>query len=267
MARLSASKMLQHTFVHASSIGPATERKLWSAGVHTWDVFLAMHRVDKLPFRNLKRLEPFLEESRLALRERDLHFFASRLKSADQWRLYPDFAKQAAFVDIETTGLSSEFDRITVVGLYAGGRFHAFVQGKNLDQFPRVVADYPLLITFNGAQFDLPFLRRSFPCFKPTAHIDLRYPLSRLGHSGGLKQIERRLGIVRPDHLREIDGYEAVRLWSQYRRGSPAALEQLVDYCRHDVMNLKPLAERVTEEMPIQTGLPAIAPARGAPQG
>jgi uncharacterized protein YprB with RNaseH-like and TPR domain len=248
--------MLQHTFLHADGVGPATERKLWSAGIHTWDIFLAMHREDKIPFRNLKRLAPIVEESRVALQRQDVGFFAGRLKSAEQWRLYRDFSRFAAFIDIETTGLSPDFDQITVVGLLACGDFHAFVQGKNLDRFPGIVAECPLIVTFNGAQFDLPFLRRAFPNFNPPGHIDLRYPLSRLGHKGGLKQIERKLGIVRPDHLREVDGYEAVRLWSQHRQGNTAALEQLVDYCRHDVANMLPLMERVAAEMPNHAGLP-----------
>jgi uncharacterized protein YprB with RNaseH-like and TPR domain len=247
--------MLQHTFVHADGVGPATERKLWSAGLHTWDAFLAGHHADKIPFRNLKRLVPIVEESKLALQRRDVSFFASRLKSADLWRLYRDFEEHAAFVDIETTGLSADFDEITVVGLLAGGHFQSFVQGKNLDEFPAAIANYPLAITFNGAQFDLPFLRKHFTGFSPPAHIDLRYPLTKLGHKGGLKQIERKLGIVRPDHLREVDGYEAVRLWSEHRRGKAGALDKLLEYCRHDVINMKPLAERVAAEMPRLVGL------------
>ncbi|HEY5958193.1 MAG TPA: ribonuclease H-like domain-containing protein, partial [Polyangiaceae bacterium] len=230
--------MLQHTFIHADGVGPATERKLWAAGIHTWDDFLERHREDKIPFRNLKRLEPIVAESRLALDRRDVGYFAGRLKSVEQWRVYRDFCNQAAFVDIETTGLSPDFDQITIVGLFAGGKFHVFVEGQNLGDFPQVVAEYPLWITFNGAQFDLPFLRKQFPGCGPLAHIDLRYPLAKLGYRGGLKQIERTLDIQRPAHLHEVDGYEAVRLWSAHRRGKSGALEKLIDYCRHDVVNM-----------------------------
>jgi hypothetical protein len=198
-----------------------------------------------------------VEESLSAIRRCDVGFFGTRLKSSDQWRMYREFSAQAAFVDIETTGLSPDFDQITVIGLLAGEKFQAFVQGKNLEQFPGAVAQYPLAVTFNGAQFDLPFLRRKFPKFSPPAHIDLRYPLSKLGHKGGLKQIERKLGIVRPAHLREVDGFEAVRLWSEHRRGKAGALDRLLEYCRHDVINMKPLAERVAAEMPRLVGLNA----------
>jgi uncharacterized protein YprB with RNaseH-like and TPR domain len=251
--------MLKHTFIHADGIGPATEKKLWSAGIHTWDHYLVRHRENELPNRKLARLAPLIEASLSAIRLRDVGFFGTRLKSSEQWRMYSEFSAQAAFIDIETTGLSPDFDQITVVGLFAGGRFTAFVQGKNLDRFPDAAAPYPLAVTFNGAQFDLPFLRRRFPKFNPPAHIDLRYSLSKLGHNGGLKQIERKLGILRPSHLREVDGYEAVRLWSEHRRAKTGALDRLLEYCQHDVVNMKPLMERVAKEMPELTGVPSLA--------
>lgn len=247
--------MLKHTFIHAEGVGPSTEKKLWTAGIRTWEDFLACQRANKLPSKSLHRLTPLVEDSLAAVRQRDVGFFGARLKPGDQWRIYREFAALAAFVDIETTGLSADFDQITVVGLLAGGTFRAFVQGRDLDQFPGVVSKFPLVITFNGAQFDLPFLRKKFPGFSPNAHIDLRYPLSKLGHKGGLKQIERKLGIVRPSHLREVDGYEAVRLWSEHRRGKAGALDRLLEYCQHDVVNMKPLADRVAAEMPKLVGL------------
>jgi len=247
--------MLKHTFIHADGVGPATEKKLWTAGIHTWDHFIARERVNQLPGRSMQRLTPLIEESRLAIVRRDIAFFGARLKSSDQWRLYSEFSRQAAFIDIETTGLSPDFDQITVIGLLTRKGFQSFVQGQNLEEFPAAVADYPLTITFNGAQFDVPFLKRAYPNFAPPAHIDLRYPLSKLGHKGGLKEIERRLGIIRPSHLREVDGYEAVRLWSEYRRGKAAALAKLLEYCQHDVVNMRPLMERVANEMPSLSGL------------
>ena len=75
--------------------------------------------------------------------------------------------------------------------------------------------------------------------------------------SGGFKLIKRKLGIVRPDHLREVDGFEAVRLWSEHRRGKSGTLEKLLDYCRRDVINMKPLMDRVAQEMPNLVGLPS----------
>jgi uncharacterized protein YprB with RNaseH-like and TPR domain len=111
----------------------------------------------------------------------------------------------------------------------------------------------------NGATFDVPFLQTAFPRFKPLAHLDLRYPLRRLGLTGGLKEIERTAGIKRPSHLREVDGFDAVILWNEHRRGKRGALERLVEYCREDTINLAPLATRIAKEMPRHIGSPLAA--------
>ena len=116
------------------------------------------------------------------------------------------------------------------------------MRGRDLHRFPPAVAGYPLVVTFNGAQFDLPFLAREFGGWRPAAHLDLRWPLARLGYAGGLKAIERRVGIARPAEVRNVDGFEAVWLWRRYRRGERRALELLLEYARCDVEHLAPLA-------------------------
>ena len=183
-----------------------------------------------------------------ALAKRDMGWFAARLPSSEQWRLLEEFHAHAAYVDIETTGLSRNADTITVVAMHAEGRTHTFVHGKDMDEFPSRVSQYPLVVTFNGASFDMPFLTRRFKAFKPAAHIDLRHPLKRLGYAGGLKAIERQVGIGRTSNVRDIDGFEAVRLWHAYRRGDQASLDRLLEYARADVDNLAPLARLTAEK-------------------
>jgi hypothetical protein len=57
---------------------------------------------------------------------------------------------------------------------------------------------------------------------------------------GGLKAVERRLGIRRK--LPGIDGMEAVRLWRRYRAAQDRkALRTLLEYNQEDVLNLKTL--------------------------
>jgi uncharacterized protein len=233
---------------------------LWKAGVWDWESFLDLHRSGDLPQRRLARIAPLVEESQLALGQRSIEFFADRLPPHEQWRLYPNFRERTAFVDIETTGLSAAFDQITIIGLYDGDKFRAFVRGKNLEEFPAAVSQYELLVSYNGSTFDLPFLQAAFPSFQPRAHLDLRYPLRRLGHMGGLKEVERGLDIRRPSHLRDIDGFEAIRLWAEYKRGRRQALDLLVEYCRQDVVNLLPLVQTVTMEMPHKVGFSGRAP-------
>jgi uncharacterized protein YprB with RNaseH-like and TPR domain len=248
--------MLESTFIHCAGIGYATEQALWGAGARTWEGYLEQRGCGRWTGRRYDELAATVEASRLALGRRDVTFFSERLTARDQWRLYPAFRDRVAYVDIETTGLSFGWDRITVVALYDGERSRAFVRGQNLDEFPEVISGYSLLVTFNGSLFDVPFLRSAFPGIRiPPAHVDLRFALRRLGLRGGLKSIERQVGLERPAHLRGIDGWEAVRLWHRYERGDRRALETLVEYAAEDVKSLAPLAERACEGLAEQLGL------------
>ena len=246
--------MLQHTFIHSPGIGPTTEDGLWRAGARDWDAYEELRAGGRLSGGRHDALAATLAASRTALARRDPGYFAQRLPSAEQWRLFEEFADLAAYVDIETTGLSSDGDDITVVAMHAGGATRTFVLGRDLERFPAAVAAFPLVVTFNGASFDLPFLARKFRGFRPVAHIDLRYPLKRLGYAGGLKLVERNAGIQRPAHLREVDGWEAVRLWHAYQRGDKRSLELLLEYARADVENLAPLARLVADRAAARLG-------------
>ena len=80
-------------------------------------------------------------------------------------------------------------------------------------------------------------------------HVDLRFEMRKLGYMGGLKRIEKMLGIQRSEETQGMDGFEAVALWKRYERGDKGALKLLMDYNREDVENLKPLMEFAYEKM------------------
>ena len=173
------------------------------------------------------------------------------------WRLYAEFADRALFLDIETTGLSPDYNEVTVIGGLGGGKLALFVKGINLDQFPAYVQQFPLLVTFNGSQFDVPFLRAHFPKARlDQAHIDLRFPLASLGYRGGLKAVERTLGLRRDPAIQDVDGFEAVHLWHCYRRGDRRALRKLVLYNLTDVINLVELVETTVKLKQPQLAFP-----------
>ncbi len=187
-----------------------------------------------------------VEESRAHLEAMDHAYFAGGLPYREHWRAFGEFRGRIGYLDIETTGLSSASDAITVIGVYDGRETHTFVRGKNLDAFPKHLRRYSLLVTFNGARFDLPFIRHAIPeTVLDQLHVDLMYPLRRMGFRGGLKRIEREMGIVRSEETQGLDGWEAVRLWRAYERGDRKALETLVAYNREDVENLERLMELV----------------------
>ncbi len=230
--------MLEQTFCHIPGIGAKSEQGLWAAGVHHW-CEVAGH--PKLPARRSALLAQHADESIDRLNKRDTLFFAERLPSNQQWRMFPHFRENIAYLDIETTGLDRPGDHITTIALYDGKEIRHYVHGDNLPQFKQDIRKYDLLVTFNGKCFDVPFIESYFGMHLPTPHIDLRYVLSSLGYNGGLKQIERNLGFNRGD-LAEVDGYFAVILWNDYKRKqNHAALETLLAYNIVDTVNLESL--------------------------
>ena len=235
--------MLQSTFVHVRGIGYVTERKLWEGGLGSWDAYLEDPKAVRLgPVRG-RRLEAALHDSQERLRVRDHRFFAAHLPRREYWRAWEEFRDSVAYVDIETTGLESERDEITVIGLFDGAETRYFYE-DSLEDFPSALDGYQLLVTFNGSTFDVPFLKRTFPALQvDQIHIDLRYLFARLGMKGGLKAIERRMGIRRSPATEGVRGWDAVYLWRRYQQGDEEALRILLQYNGEDVVNLQPLLE------------------------
>ena len=73
-------------------------------------------------------------------------------------------------------------------------------------------------------------------------HYDLMYNCWKNNLYGGLKSVERQLGIAR--NLTDVNGYEAVKLWWKYMDSFDLdALSKLLEYNKEDVVNLKTLKE------------------------
>ncbi|HYT87460.1 MAG TPA: ribonuclease H-like domain-containing protein [Gemmataceae bacterium] len=258
--------MLRNTFCHLPGIGAQTERKLWQAGLTSWDNLLEQSDIaGRYPVRPSCR--EVLRESVRRYEQGDPAYFAALLPPNQRWRLFPDFRGQCAYLDIETTGLGGFGDHITTVTIYDGGPPRHFIHGENLNDVPDVLAHYKLLVTYNGATFDLPFLERQFRIKIEQAHIDLRYVLKTLGFGGGLKNCERRLGVERQG-MEGIDGAVAVLLWHEFKRRRDAkALETLLAYNVQDALNLEILMveayNRKLDDTPFANShrLPAAAPA------
>jgi len=233
--------MLEHTFIHIPGVGDKTERRIWNRGIHTWRQFLDHGDTILSPTRDA--LIGMELEASLAHRK-DISFFSQKLPTGEMWRLFNAFQDRAVYLDIETSGGYQGVDDITVIGIYDGVDVQTFVNGINLDDFEIAIAAYDLVITFNGALFDLPFIRNRFPGISlPAAHIDIRFLMKKLGYAGGLKKIERAFGILREPGIDGMDGFEAVRLWQAYQWGDHEALETLIRYNRADIVNLEPLME------------------------
>ena len=232
--------MLRNTFRHVPGIGAATEKMLWEAGIIHWDDFSLVRPV-RLPQGRKELLQCYLEESGTHIQNNNPAYFTRLLPAHLHWRLFPEFRHACAYLDIETTGLDRYEHVITAISLYDGRTITSFVRGRNLDDFPKALQAFSVLVTYNGKCFDVPFVERAFNIRLEHAHIDLRYVLGGLGLKGGLKKSEKALGIDRGD-LADIDGFFAVVLWQDYLHNhNPRALETLLAYNMTDVVNLERL--------------------------
>jgi uncharacterized protein YprB with RNaseH-like and TPR domain len=236
--------MLEHTFIHLPNFGPKREQKLWSSGIHCWEDF--MDHFGRSPFHRdwCRRIA----SSSNALKEHDAEFFSGSIPRDEMWRCFPDFGK-AAYLDIETTGLSADNNTLTVIGVYDGKDTKSYVHGQNLEDFKEDIKAFETVVTFNGSLFDIPFIRKSMDAQIPPIHIDLRFLLGSLGIKGGLKKIEKQFGLEREDDLSGLTGYDAVLLWKRYKeRNDGRALDKLIRYNAADVSNLKVLMDWAYKE-------------------
>src|SRR6267143_2789558 len=237
--------MLQQTFIHIPGIGKQTELDLWQHGIRSWDDADKFEkRFGAVGARLHQKLDEYIPLSRDAVRRKDAAFFERLSTLGEAWRVFPEFADECVYLDIETTGLSSVFDMVTMVGLYDGRKYKVFVEGDNLQELPDQLRDYSVMVTFNGAGFDLRFLKLAFPEIKfPPIHIDLRWVTRKLGMKGGLKSIEEKFGLKRAASVKDLTGFDATVLWAKHLRGEKSALEQLIQYNTEDVVHLKAIME------------------------
>jgi uncharacterized protein YprB with RNaseH-like and TPR domain len=154
-----------------------------------------------------------------------------------------------AYIDIETTGLTYSASEITVVGIYlCCGDEAEFVQfvGRDIsaDVILEALEGVDIIYSYNGSRFDLPFIHSQLGInlAELFRHRDLMYDCWGKKLYGGLKGVERQVGIAR--QLPDMNGFEAVRLWWKYVDTFDLdALKKLCDYNKEDVVNLKTLRD------------------------
>ncbi|RMG26868.1 MAG: exonuclease [Armatimonadetes bacterium] len=234
--------VLTSTFVHIPGVSWKTEISLWEQGAENWYAFLANPERFRTGSAGAKRIQQALNESLQHLEKGEHQYFRKRLPAREAWRVFPEFRDSLIYLDIETCGTPK--NEVTVVGAWDGQHYFAFVQGENLADFPDFLSHYSVLVTFFGSGFDLPVLKRTFPHAPfDQIHIDLCPTLRRIGLRGGLKSIEKTVGIERSPATVGMTGYDAVLLWRKHRAGRSDALPLLLEYNREDVRNLEPLME------------------------
>ncbi len=254
--------MIQRTFSFVRGIGPARQRELWRLGIRTWADFPANGVV--LSAALDARIREALPPMRSLVETRRYVELWARLPARERWRLIPALEGQAAYLDIET----APDGRVTVIGVYDSARgVRLYVRGHNLGRFLSDLLP-ETVVTFNGLSFDVPVLRRTFPGWRPPPiHLDLCPITHQLDERGGLKAIEKRWGLGRPEHLEGVSGVDALGLWTAFAlRRDSGALRRLLEYNLYDVVQLRSLAQMACARLAERTGAtwrPQVAFLRG----
>lgn len=164
----------------------------------------------------------------------------------------------AAFVDVETTGLTGgtgTYVFLVGIGTFEDGSFHlrqfflAHLGGETamMAAVSEILADCRVIISFNGRRFDLPLLETRFTLSRlprPTpglAHLDLLYPTRHLYRrrlsSCRLASLETALlGVERED---DVPGWAIPGLYFDYlRQGRAEPLSTVFHHNTLDVLSL-----------------------------
>lgn len=245
--------MIRQSFLFLERISTKGEQNIWEQGIKTWDDFLEAEKIKGIADHKKKYFNRKIEEARRNLYEFNSSYFYDLLPTSEHWRLYDFFKEDAVFLDIEASGVRDD-GFITVVGLYDGVNTKTMIKGVNLDfkKLKTELSKYKMIVTFNGLSYDLPFLERAFPNLLPKVPcFDLKHACARVGLAGGLKTVEKVLGINRRNKIIErMYGGDAITLWRMYKAtGDDYYLKLLVEYNEEDVVNLKPIANLVYKKL------------------
>ena len=233
--------MLERSFVLLNGIGRQGERSLWQQSILSWIDFLNVKRIPRISPKRKAYFDRQLLKARYALREDDASFIASCLPRSEHWRLYQHFRDDAVFLDIET----GRPGRVMLIGMYDGFATKTMLRGDKIT-LQKELSKYKILVTFNGSGFDVPVLERYFNIKISLPHIDLFHVCRKIELTGGLKAIEKELGIARPKILQHVNGQQAAELWRCFMAtGDQDFLDMLIAYNEEDCANLKTIADMV----------------------
>ena len=110
--------MLTNSYIHLPGIGATTKRKIWDSGIKSWDEFREENHRAGLPESKLRSILEGISTSKEKLKARNHIYFANNLPSKEHWRAYREFKDDTIFLDIETTGLSPYYNKITMIGVH-----------------------------------------------------------------------------------------------------------------------------------------------------
>lgn len=241
--------MIEKSFVFLDGIGSKGEQRILEQ-VKDWNGFLKTDKVKGISKKAKLFFNRRIKEAQKELHNLNADYFVGKLPKKEMWRLYGWFKDSVLFLDIEI----DSYGQVILIGMSDGYDSKLMVKGVNMDKniFLSELSKYKLLITFNGRSFDIPKIEKMFGIKISKAHIDLKPLCVNLGWKGGLKEVEKILGVKRPAHLNG----NPVDLWRAFHAsGDREYLDLLIAYNEEDVVNLKAVMEKVYSNLSKNNGL------------
>jgi uncharacterized protein YprB with RNaseH-like and TPR domain len=195
----------------------------------------------------------------------------------------------SVFLDIETTGINPAYSELSLISLYeedgTGKKATLYVNNLHdaactvrplesraqeygydsiivhpLERFPEQAALITRVATYNGTQFDLPFIAYHLPQVRSLLtrwqHLDIytqvAMPLRDLGllrtPNLKLKTLFTYLGVLRHPSVNRMRGDDAVLLWNHWKHlYDSESLTALCIYALEDVRCTRLLLQRLIE--------------------
>jgi uncharacterized protein len=238
--------MIKKSFIFLEKISNKKEQNIWREGVIYWSDFLKKETIKGIAKEKKNYYNRRIKEAQQALLKNDSSFFINKLPAKEMWRLYGYFREETCFLDLEV----DSYGKIILVGISDYYNSNFFLKNVNLDKslIEKEINKYKLIVTFNGSSFDLPKLKKQMNIQIDLPHVDLKPLCVNLGLKGGLKEIERKLNLKRPQHLKG----SPVGLWKSFHAsGDKEYLDLLIEYNKEDIENLKGVIDKVYELLKI----------------
>ncbi len=253
--------VLQQYLRHLPHIGAQREQRLRKEGCACWSGILnAANPLAGFDRSAWDEIRMACEQSLRAAEAEDAAFFTARIPPPEQWRVLAHWFGQLSYFDIETSGLEIG-STVTLISCFHRGDPLCYLADENMDDFLDLMEQVKVLVSFNGASFDVPRVLDRFHIHRlPCAHVDLRWLCHHAGWRGGLKKIEGALGLCRPPDLVGLGGAEAVGLWQAWAgQGDVSAKRTLERYCVADTVMLSLLASRLIAQHGVTVAVPSEA--------
>lgn len=183
------------------------------------------------------------------------------------WNKQNGTIEKIAYLDIETSNLSSDFGVILSYVLGADGNYYKRVlttqeirggiyDKKLCEELCRDIKEYNRVVTYYGSRFDIPFIRSrcvywglDFPVYKQLYHTDayltVKYKFGTL-HS-------RRLGVVAPFFKIPAKKHSLnPEIWFKCMSGNEKALKFVLTHNIEDVVSLEKLWRKINRYTRLQ---------------